>query len=277
VPENVVNHLELSEEERGQAEQRSSIGPRVVHEAIRLEGEEELRRPSSALAWSGLAAGLSMGFSLITEGLLRSRLPDADWRPLVAKIGYSAGFVLAILGRQQLFTENTLTPILPLLHRRDARTLLQVLRLWAVVLAANLAGALVIAWVLGNTAAFPEGVRAAFGAIGRESAAAPFSLILLRGIFAGWLIALIVWVLPAAESARFFVIVFLTWLVGVGGFPHIVAGSIEVLYLAATGAATWRHCVTGYMLPALLGNILGGVSLVAVVNHAQVVSGKKRP
>src|SRR3954468_21000345 len=109
-PENGVpeNHLDLSEAEQKEAEERSSVTVHVVHEAVRREGEEELKRTSTALAWSGLAAGLSMGFSLIAEGLLRSKLPDVPWRPLLTKLGYSAGFVLVILGRQQLFTENTL-------------------------------------------------------------------------------------------------------------------------------------------------------------------------
>src|SRR5512141_611186 len=124
----------LGDDDRKQAAERSSLGVHIVHEAIRMEGEEELRRPSSALAWSAFAAGLSMGFSLVAEALLRAGLPDAPWRPLIAKLGYSVGFLVVILGRQQLFTENTLTVMLPLLERRSGRALLSVLRLWAIVL-----------------------------------------------------------------------------------------------------------------------------------------------
>jgi formate-nitrite transporter family protein len=266
------NHLELSEPELQEAEERSSITASVVHEAVRREGEQELKRSSSALAWSGLAAGLSMGFSLITEGLLRAHLPDTPWRPLICKFGYSIGFVLAIHGRQQLFTENTLTPMLPLFHRRDRSTLYAVARLWTVVLIANLVGAAAIAWMLGHTQAFSPEIRNAFSEIGRESIGHSFGTILLRGVFAGWLLAMLVWVLPFSESARFFVIIALTWLIGLGGFSHVVAGSIEVMYLASTGAATWSQALGGYLAPALIGNILGGVSLVAVINHAQVVS-----
>src|SRR3954452_9266617 len=123
------NHLALSESELEEAKERSSVTVHVVHEAVRREGEEELKRTSSALAWSGLAAGLSMGFSFIAEGLLRSKLPDQPWRPIISKLGYSAGFLLVILGRQQLFTENTLTPMLPLFHNKDRSTLLNVTRL----------------------------------------------------------------------------------------------------------------------------------------------------
>src|SRR3954453_15777078 len=104
-PENGVpeNHLDLSEAEQKEAQERSSVTVHVVHEAVRREGEEELKRSPSALFWSGLAAGLSMSFLLISEGILRARLPDVPWRPLIAKFGYCAGFVLVILGRQQLF------------------------------------------------------------------------------------------------------------------------------------------------------------------------------
>ncbi len=266
------NELELTEQEHAEAEERSSVTVRVVHEAVRKEGEDELERSSQALAWSGLAAGLSMGFSLVGEGLLRSRLPDAPWRPLIAKFGYSFGFVLVVLGRQQLFTENTLTPILPLLHRKDLPTLLNVLRLWTVVLAANLVGALAISWVLGNTGVFKPEVRQAFHDVAMESTVLPFGLALLRGIFAGWLIAFMVWLLPFAESARVAVIVGLTWLVGIGSFTHVIAGSVEVLFLATTGAVPWQQAVGGYIVPTLCGNIIGGVALVAALNHAQVVS-----
>ncbi len=263
---------ELSDKELQDAEERSSVRVHVVHEAVRREGESELGRPSQALAWSGFAAGLSMGFSLIGQGLIRSHLPDAPWRPLLANFGYSFGFVLVVLGRQQLFTENTLTPILPLLERKDRTTFCNVARLWAVVLASNLLGALAIAFVLGNSEAFDPTVRKAFADLGKESIQTGFGLAILRGIFAGWLIAFMVWLLPFADSARLAVIVGLTWMVGVGRFTHVVAGAVDVLFLAATGAATWPHAVFGYIVPTLVGNILGGVSLVAALNHAQVVS-----
>jgi formate/nitrite transporter FocA (FNT family) len=268
----IENHLELTPKEKKEAEARSSVTPHVVHEAVRREGEEELTRSNSALAWSGLAAGLSMGFSLIGEGLLRSRLPDVPWRPLLAKFGYSAGFVLVILGRQQLFTENTLTPMLPLFHRKDLATLKNVARLWLVVLLANMTGALAIAWTLARTNAFPANVLHAFVEIGAESLSMSFGTVLLRGVFAGWLIAMLVWMLPSADTARFFVVVAMTWLIGLGGFSHVIAGAIEVMFLAASGFAPWHSVLGGYVLPALIGNILGGFALVAVINHAQVVS-----
>jgi formate/nitrite transporter FocA (FNT family) len=266
-----AEHQELTPAQKEEAEARSSITVQIVHEAVRREGEEELKRSTSALAWSGLAAGLSMGFSLIGEGLLRATVPD-PWKPLITKLGYSAGFLLVILGRQQLFTENTLTPMLPLFQRRDRATLRNVARLWVVVLAANMAGALTVAWGLANSGAFPVEVRQAFAEIGQSAIAPKFGSIVIRGVFAGWLIAMLVWMLPFAETARFSVVVAMTWLIGLGGFSHVVAGAIEVLFLASAGLTSWHTAIGGYILPALIGNILGGVALVAVVNHAQAVS-----
>ncbi len=265
--------VELKRGEHEEAEQRSAVRAPVVYEAIRREGEDELRRPVQALAWSGFAAGLSMGFSLVAQGLLRAGLPDAPWRPLVANFGYSIGFLIVILGRQQLFTENTLTVILPLLARRTRGVFWRVARLWVVVLAANLAGALVFAWVVGNTEVFRAAPRQAFHELGRDALSGGFGTIVLRGIFAGWLIALMVWLLPAAEAARVHIIIIVTYLVGLAGLAHIIAGSIEVLFLVTTGDASVLDFLGRFMLPTLLGNIIGGVSLVAALNHAQVVAG----
>lgn len=264
---------EPNEAEQEDAERRSAPSGKIVYKAILKEGEEELSRPSAAIFWSGLAAGLSMGFSMIGEGLLHAYLPDVYWRPLVTKFGYSAGFLIVILGRQQLFTENTLTPILPLLQQKAVGTFSNVLRLWGLVLVANLLGALIIAFVAARTNAFDAQVREAFAEIGTKAMEHGFGTTLLRGIFAGWLIALMVWLLPFAESARVWVIIFITYLVGLGHFSHIIAGAVETFTVAAMGQQAWLAVLGGYIVPTLLGNILGGVSLVAILNHAQVVAG----
>ncbi|HEX8500376.1 MAG TPA: formate/nitrite transporter family protein [Pyrinomonadaceae bacterium] len=270
-----VGQPELSREEQRDVERRSAPRTEVVYEAVREEGEGELRRAAPALAWDGLAAGLTMGFSLVAEGLLRAHLPEAQWRPLVAKLGYSVGFLIIVLGRHQLFTENTLTAVLPLLQRPYASTLARVLKLWAVVLAANLAGAVLFAFVVARTGLFDPHVREAFGAIGREALEGWWALTLLRGVFAGWLIAMMVWMLPASESARFFVVVVMTYVVALGGFAHIVAGSVETLYVVWTGGAGWGDYL-GWMLPTLAGNIVGGTALVAALGHAQVAGEARR-
>lgn len=262
----------LSSAERKEVARRTNVSAIVLHESVREAGERELRRSPSALAWSALAAGLSMGFSLVAQGLLHAYLPAAPWRPLIDNLGYSVGFLIVILGRQQLFTENTLTVILPLLAHPNKATLLRVVRLWAIVFGANLVGALAFSAIIAHTTLFPPPILQAFSEVARHSLRGDFGLTVLRGIFAGWLIALMVWLLPASQSTRLHIIILITYLVALGGLAHIIAGSVDVLYLVNTGAVSWLTYLFGFMLPTLLGNIIGGVSLVGALNYAQVAT-----
>jgi formate/nitrite transporter FocA (FNT family) len=265
--------VELTAKEEAEVEERTPPRAAVIFETVRREGEGELARPVLSLAFSGLAAGLSMGASLAGEGLIRSLLPDEKWRPLATSAGYTLGFLIVILGRQQLFTENTVTAILPLLDARDKLTMLQkVARLWAIVLVANIVGAALFAFAAAHTPIFSAEVRQTFGQIGREAAAPGFGDIVIRGIAAGWLIALMVWMLPGAEQTRLFVILIVTYVVGLGGFSHIIAGSVEVLYVVATGGLSWGHYFGLYLVPVFIGNVIGGVSLVALLNYGQVMA-----
>jgi len=262
----------LSSLERQEVVKRANISAVVIHESIRESGERELRRRPAGLAWSGLAAGLSMGFSLIASGLLNAYLPNAPWRPLVESLGYSVGFLLVILGRQQLFTENTLTAILPLLAHPNRTTFVRVLRLWGIVLCTNILGAFLFAAIVAHTDLFPAPIQHAFVDVSNRSLRGGFGLTVLRGVFAGWLIALMVWLLPAAQANSLHIIILLTYLVSLGGLAHIIAGSVDVLYLVNVGAISWLTCLWGFMLPTLLGNSIGGVSLVAALNYAQVAA-----
>jgi formate/nitrite transporter FocA (FNT family) len=261
--------------EQEEAHERSAPTGGVVYAAINQEGEDELARATTALGWSGLAAGLSMGFSFAVESLLATATPEARWQPLVSKLGYSVGFVIVVLGRQQLFTENTLTVMLPLLRRRDREVALNVARLWAVVFAANLCGAFAFAFVAGRTSVFPADVHETFSRIALQAASASFFTMLLRGIFAGWLIALMVWLLPYAETARFWVVMLLAYVIGIGHFPHVIAGSVDSFYLVATGQLSLGGAFYRFVVPTLVGNVIGGVSLVAALAHAQFVAGEE--
>jgi formate-nitrite transporter family protein len=263
-------HLETNSQEK---DLDHSPSARNIHNIVYQEAVSELKRSSPALFWSGLAAGLAMGFSMITEGLMEAYLPDADWTILVSSLGYSVGFLIVILGKQQLFTENTLTPILPLLNHKDMATLNNVGRLWGVVLFANLLGALIVALVISYTSVFDPHVVKAFVEIGHKAMEPGFYITLLRAIFAGWLIALMVWLLPYAETARVWVIIIITYIVGIGHFSHVIAGAVETFTLAAMQQASWSDVLGNYILPTLIGNILGGVILVAAINHAQIKAG----
>ncbi len=261
-----------AEKREEEVAERTAPSGDVVYQAVYEEGKHELSRGSTALAVSGLAAGLSMGFSFMAEALLGVRIGDTPWAILVTKLGYSLGFLITILGRQQLFTKNTLTVILPLLKHKTMHILLNVARLWVVVLAANLVGAFVFAWVAANTPAFDADAHAEFGRIARHAVEPAVGALVVRGVLAGWLIALMVWLLPFAESARIWVIILLGYLVGIANLPHLIAGSVESFYLLATGTISVVQCFGGYLLPTLIGNVIGGAALVAFGAHAEFMA-----
>jgi formate/nitrite transporter FocA (FNT family) len=259
-------HLDPSQKD--QAAQHAAPPAVVIHEILRKEGEEELSRGRGAVFWSGLAAGLSMGFSFLALALIQSQLPEGPSRHLIASAGYSLGFVIVVLGRQELFTESTLTAVLPLLVKRDWRTWQSLLRFWAVVLAANLLGTLIFAGLLAINGVFNDDVRTALREVGREAVSGPFWPTAIKAIFAGWLIALMIWLLPSARSARLFVILLLTYVVAIGRFSHVIAGSVEAFFAVFTGDASVYDYLAGFFIPTILGNTIGGVALVALLNHA---------
>jgi formate/nitrite transporter FocA (FNT family) len=260
----------LDHDEKTQAAQHAAPRAVVIHEIIREDGEQELERTNTALALSGLAGGLSMGFSFLTEALLRSSFPDTPWRHTVESFGYSVGFIIVVLGRQQLFTENTLTAILPVITRRNAETFFAAARLWGIVLAANITGTWLFALMIHIPGIFQPDVTAAFQGIAAEAIPTVFGVTLLKAFFAGWLIALMVWILPSAQAARLWVILIITYIVALAHLSHVVAGSAEAAYAVLAGTASFSDYVIGFLVPTLIGNVIGGVLLVTVLNHGAI-------
>ncbi|CCD93052.1 putative transport protein, yfdC-like [Bradyrhizobium sp. ORS 375] len=262
----------VSDQQRQEIKAQSRPNAALIHETIRAEGESELERRWWAILLSGLAAGLSMSLSLIVQGEFHAFVSDESVRRLFAPLGYTAGFLVVVLGRQQLFTENTLTPILPLLHHRDLKTLGQVARLWGLVLTANVVGTWAAAAALAHTDVFEPRIIDAFTEISRHTIDGPFSTTFMRAIFAGWLIALMAWLLPAIRSARPHIVIIMTYLVALGQFAHIVAGSVECAFLVLKGEASLADYVGVFFVPTLLGNVVGGTTLVALLNYGQVAA-----
>jgi formate/nitrite transporter FocA (FNT family) len=267
----------LSEQQTEEIKAQSRPNAALIHETIRAEGESELERRWWAIVVSGLAAGLSIGLSLIVHGEFQAFVSAESVRRLVAPLGYTVGFLVVVLGRQQLFTENTLAPILPLLHHRDRKTLLGVLKLWGLVLAANIAGTWAVGCVLAHTDVFEPEVQHAFETIARRTVEGSFLATFVRGVFAGWLIALMMWLLPAAKGSSALIIVIMTYVLALGEFSHIIAGSVDCAFLVQTGKASLSDYLFVFFIPTLLGNVVGGTTLVALLNYGQVAADLDRP
>ena len=248
-----------------------SLGLRspLIYEVIRREGVEELKRPTQSLFLSGIAAGLAISFSIYCKAFLYVALEGHSLQSLLSNIGYTVGFIIVIFGRLQLFTESTITVVLPLLRDTTKRCLAATLRLWAIVFIANMLGSLFSILFVYHGGLFPPEQVAAILSISHHLTEYSPLAALLYGIPAGFLIASIVWIQPSAEGSRFWIILLITYMIALGGMTHVVAGSTEWFALALAGEMSWSRAVFGGILPALTGNIIGGTGLFAMLSYGQ--------
>lgn len=251
----------------------------AIHEHIRQDGEKEMERDAMALLWSAIAAGLSMGASLLAKGIFHVQLEGVPGGFLLENLGYTFGFIIVIMARQQLFTENTVTAVLPVMQNPTLGNFGLLMRLWSVVLLGNILGTGIAAWAFEYMPIFDETTRGAFVKIGmdvmKNSPVEMFS----NAIISGWLIATMVWMFPAAGAAKIVVIILMTWLIALGDTTHIVVGSVEILYLVFNGTLHWGDFIWPFALPTLAGNICGGTFIFALMSHAQIrndMSNKRR-
>ncbi|WP_033926095.1 formate/nitrite transporter family protein [Sphingomonas sp. 35-24ZXX] len=243
----------------------------LIYRAISRSGRHELARPFSALWWSGVGAGLAISLSILCKGLLTALLPDTAWALAVTNLGYSVGFLVVIMGRMQLFTENTVTPILPLLAYPSIGRLAQTARLWSIVFLANMTGCLLAAILMVYAGIIPPLQMQGVMEVSRHYAeVAPLDH-LMWGMPAGFMIASLVWMLPRIESAgEVLMIMLVTYMIGLGGFSHVVAGSTELFIVMLSGEISPVAAVFGGIVPALVGNVIGGTVIFAALAYAQV-------
>lgn len=262
----------LSGDEHEKVEDHSPPRAAVLHEIIRRSGHEELSRGVAALAWSALAAGLTMGFSFLGRAVLHRYVRDVPAGFLIEGFGYTFGFIAVIIARQQLFTENTLTVVLPVMTSPSWHQLGRLLRLWGVVLAGNLVGVTLFALGLLKLHQFDAATQTAFVDIGRELMHnTPFEMF-SKGVLAGWIIAMMVWMMAATEQSRLAIIIICTYLIAISGFTHIIVGSTEAMYMVFAGETSFADAVLRFGLPTLAGNVVGGSLIFALISHAQVRS-----
>ncbi len=266
----------LDEQEKEQARKTAVVGSLVIHEVVREQGEKELGRSFNGLAWSGLAAGLSIGFSFVAQAYIKAGLPEAPWARLVDGFGYSLGFLIVILGQQQLFTETTLTALIPTLVSRTLRDAGATLRVWGIVLAANLIGTFIFSWILSRHGVVSPEAFEAMRSISAKLMSHSFGQTAMLAGAAGWLIGLMVWLLPGAGPSRPIIIIVLTYVVALCEFPHAIAGSVEGAFGVWIGQASVYDYLWRFFAPTMLGNVIAGTALVALLNHAPVLDELKR-
>tara|TARA_R110002074_G_scaffold179104_1_gene343074 strand:+ start:890 stop:1741 length:852 start_codon:yes stop_codon:yes gene_type:complete len=271
----IQRKVSKKKQEDTQAEEKSvseatALSPRLIYEVIRREGEEELARSKRSLIWSGVAAGVMISLSVLGEAIFRTYLPDTGYRFLIENLGYSLGFLAVIMGRMQLFTENTITTVLPIMRARTWVSFYSMMRLWGIVLCANVVGAFAAAMLFMWTPAISPDIVPAILELSEHATGLGAYESFWRAIPAGVIVALIVWMMPQADETSFFLILVFTWLIAAGDFAHIVAGSVEMAVMILVGELGLGTAVFGFFLPVLAGNIVGGTIIFTLVAWGQV-------
>lgn len=257
----------------GGVQQTGRLSAAEIYGRVTAAGKEEVERAPQNLLFSALGAGLSMGFSGVAVAIILSVTGTGPVATALAYLGYPLGFIVVVLGRQQLFTENTLFPVALVLRTR--RHLWATTRLWAVVLLGNLLGTLAFAVLAVQTPAIPAAASEELATLGATLGAHGFSSVFWTAVIAGWLVALVAWLVTASTdtTGQVLVIILITYIIGLAGLAHSIAGSSEVLAAVVAG----RLPVTSYLTwisAALLGNVVGGVGIVALLNYGQVHGGE---
>lgn len=257
------------EEQQEEIREASKLSPTTIYEVIRLDGEEELRRKKMSLLWSGISAGIVISLSVLGEAIFRANLPDTPARYLVENLGYSLGFLMVIVGRMQLFTENTMTTVLPLLDKPGWKVLGQTAALWGIVLLANVIGAFIVALFYIFSGAIGDALMVAMMELSLHAMGFAPGEAFARGIPAGVLVAAIVWMLPQVKDAAVAIIIIFTWLIAAGDFTHIVAGSVEMAMLIVAGELNPVDGLFDFFLPVLAGNVIGGTAIFTMLIYGQ--------
>lgn len=238
----------------------------AILEQVARTGREELDRSTKALAFSGLAGGFAMGLSWLSVAVVRAALGHDPSSEFVAQLFYPIGFIAVVIGRAQLFTENTLYPVVLMLEDRGC--VRNTLRLWSVVFGCNVLGALAFALIAEYTSALNPKTAQELIALGSSALGGNAAFFFWSGIIGGWLIALVAWMVSASHwtIGQIAVVWLLTFIVGIGGFSHCIATSREILSAVVTGNAT-SGMYFHWLLFATLGNIVGGVTIVTLLNY----------
>jgi formate/nitrite transporter FocA (FNT family) len=270
---------EPAAEPAAESEQKNLSRPSAedIYKQVAKNATEELKRSTLSLAISGFTGGTFMGLSALGVGIILAHLaPDGNVSPtafVVSRMFYPLGFIVVILGRSQLFTENTLYPVALVLTK--PRAIWDTMRLWATVLPSNVCGALAFAALAGMTHAMPADVVKAIAQLGLTAVHEPAGTVFWSGVVGGWIIATAAWLVSGSHSitGSVMVIWMLTFVVGLGNFAHCIATSGEILTAVLTHQLPWA-AYPSWLGPAVAGNVCGGVLMVTLLEYGQSVMSK---
>ena len=243
----------------------------ILEKAIE-EGIEQQNRGFFSLLLSSLAAGLILGFTAMSVAVAESQMLLLDpiyFARLATALVYPLGFVLCIMSGTQLFTEHTATAVYPVLDRRGSTK--KLLRLWFLVILGNLVGALCSSAFL-ILAEDIISAKPGYIEIGKHLVTYATQPLFFSALLAGWLMALGAWLVKATSSAlsQMASIYIVTFIIGIGGLHHSIAGSVEMFTAYLIGDSFSLVQVFRFVVVTIFGNMVGGSIFVALLNYGHI-------
>ena len=240
-----------------------------------VAGAEQCDRKPFSLLLSAVAAGLILGFTAMAVAIVATYTggdgvtTDTLLHRLGKAVVYPLGFVVVIMSGTELFTEHTATAVYPVLDRRTA--LRKMLRLWGLVLAGNLLGALAAAGLL----ALCEPVLLAgpgYAQLAHHLIAFDPLPLLGSAVLAGWMMGMSAWLVLStpADVSQIVCVYIVTFLIGLGGLHHSIAGAVEAFVGLLTVPGFGAADAVYFLLIAVPGNLIGGSIFVAALNYAHI-------
>lgn len=253
--------------------------PHEIEASLQDKAARHEQRTPLQVVLSGLIGGLDVGFSPLGMAFVASHLTPlmgGDGAAILGALVYPIGFIFVILGRSQLFTESTLTPALGVMS--GASTVRRLAQQWALVLGANLIGALIFALFIAGTGPLARDYGPVLISTSRHLLSFDLGATFLSAILSGWVMGILSWLLAAADStlARVAFVYLATFLIAAAPLHHSISGATEVLSAVMLGGVTAGDWWWRFQVPVTIGNAVGGVVLVAALRFLQA-GGTGRP
>lgn len=236
------------------------------------DGQSELERSSTGLAFSGLVAGLCISFGAVALAVFAGLTGGMGLVPILFS---PLGFLIVILGQAELFTAHTVSGVAATL--KDFGYWRSLIRLWVVVFVFNILGAAFFAvLVVYGEVLSPYALELLIGEADKLLQYGFWSM-MLKGVLGGWLVALMPWLVASSKStiSEFFSVYALALLIPAAGLPHCIVGSSEFLMGVFAGEVSFFEYLGRFLVPTTIGNVIGGIGLVTLLNWGQVLGSKK--
>tara|TARA_Y100000296_G_scaffold80979_1_gene107251 strand:+ start:10 stop:912 length:903 start_codon:yes stop_codon:yes gene_type:complete len=243
----------------------------VLEKAIH-EGIEQHKRSALSLLLSAVSAGLILGFAAMSVALASQIFPS-NANPLYNRLAmafvYPLGFIICIMSGTQLFTEHTATAVYPVLDKKAS--IQSLFRLWIIVLVGNFIGtsiSSVLIFSADSVILAKEGVLE----VAHHLTSYTFKEVFISAILAGWLMAQGGWLILATPptSSQILCIYIVTFIIGIGGLHHSIAGSAEIFGGLLLSEDPHYKSAFITLFASILGNLVGGSVFVGILNYAHI-------